>query len=326
MANQKIGIVGYRSRSGLGELNRQLATHLSLSQWLMIRHRGRKSESPFPNLLSRFHDNTASSVKKFVDAVDIILFCEVPFDPRILKLARIQGKKTVCIPMLEWTPGYKREWIPLVDLFICPTIQCYNALKQEGMPCVCFTWPVDLAKFHYRHRDKCDKFLFINGWGGWKGRKGASVVCSAKTLWPEMPLVICSQSSNTSWPDNAELLFPPSNNALLYENGDVLLVPHTVDGLGLEPMEAMACGMPVIIPDAPPWNENPSISKITSRVTRTRVKRIIDWHQCSPESLVASCKSLLGSNISEASKEARQWAEKRSWNNLASKLRKLVTE
>jgi glycosyltransferase involved in cell wall biosynthesis len=321
----RVGLIGYRNNSGLGELNRQIATYLDLSQWLVIRHKCRETAPEFPDVPSRIYDQSNSSAQKFVASADVILFCEVPFDARLLKIAKAQGKRAVCVPMLEWTPESRREWVPLVDLFICPTRQCYDALKQEGLPCEHFPWPVDLKRFQWRERNRCDRFLFVNGWGGWKGRKGASVVCRSKTLWPAMPLVVRSQARVSSWPDGIEFLPPAPTNTFLYDRADELLAPHTVDGLGLEPMEAMACGMPVITPDAPPWNENPAVSRIATKVTKMKIKRVVDWHECLPESLIESCTSLLGADISVASHEARQWAEKRSWDRLANDFKKLVT-
>ena len=143
----------------------------------------------------------------------------------------------------------------------------------------------------------------------------------ALELWPEMPLTVCSQTRET-WPEGVRVLPHVENNTDLYKEGDVLIAPHTVDGIGLEPMEAMASGVPVITPNGPPWNENPALARIPTTVTEKRVGRIMDWHICNAKVLAATCKSLLGSDISQESTVARQWAESRSWEK--SELRSLV--
>lgn len=320
----RIGLIGYRNDSGLGELNRQLAAYAGLANWLVVPHRHRPTTPPCPGVSAVGYDGADSTIDRFVKSVDTILFCETPFYPRLLRLAKELGKRIVCIPMLEWTPSARQGWMPLVDSFICPTKQCYDLLSSEGLPCAYFPWPVDLARFSYRQRDRCRKFLFINGWGGWKGRKGASVVCHAKSLWPEMPLTVCSQTEDREWPAGTGLLPSSTDNFSLYEVGDILIAPHTVDGIGLEIMEAMSCGVPVVTPDASPWNEYPAIARIPTIVTRKQVKRMMDWHVCSPESLMVTCKSLLDADISSESCNARRWAESRDWNRHADEFLGLV--
>jgi glycosyltransferase involved in cell wall biosynthesis len=138
-----------------------------------------------------------------------------------------------------------------------------------------------------------------------------------------MPLLVRSQSAE-SWPPNTEVLAPVKENNQLYEQGSVLLMPHTVDGIGLELLEAMASGMPVIATDGQPWNEHPLLDKIRCTKHRKRVKRIIDWHEADPASLVRVCKRWLGKDISEQSKAAREHALQRRWQGRVPELLELV--
>jgi len=110
----------------------------------------------------------------------------------------------------------------------------------------------------------------------------------------------------------------------LYSIGDVLLLPHTVDGLSLEPLEAMACGMPVISTDGEPWNEYPALARIASDMEKRKVKRPVNWYLPKVDDLVRACQQALGSDISKDSMEVRQWAETRSWKALASSYEAMV--
>jgi len=139
-----------------------------------------------------------------------------------------------------------------------------------------------------------------------------------------MPLVIISQDPEQVWPDGTEIMPVPTDNANLYDTGDILLAPHTVDGIGLEPLEAMATGMPVIVPNGLPWIENIYSIAINSQVTRKKVARVMDWHLCDPHSLVSVCKRLSGSDITLDSQVVRQWAESSSWNIESNKFTNLV--
>ena len=308
--NERIGVVGFNCNTGLGELNRQIATYAEVDRWLI---------KPHPQIATNddlFVDSTICTggvkVQEFIRSIDTLLFCEHPYYDNLITYAKQYKKRLVCVPMMEWmTPGAK-GWPQEVDLFICPTGQCFD-LFSKTVNCIHFPWPVDVNRFKYIQRDTCNKFLFINGHGGFQGRKGASVIKEALELWPEMPLLVRSQKKE-DWPKSTEFLPEEKSNADIYSTGDVLISPHSVDGLGLEPMEAMACGMPVITTDGLPWNEIPSIGKIKAHIEKRRVRRPVDWHVPSAAHLVSICKNLLGTSLTKYSKEARTWAESNSWN------------
>ena len=306
----RIGLVGYNCNTGLGELNRQIATHCNIERWLV---------QPHPTVATNANLDVDTiicpgglKVEEFVKSVDTILFCERPLYPELLTSAKIHRKRVVCIPMMEWMPSGAKGWPEQVDLFVCPTQQCYDIFK-DNVPCIYFPWPVDVQRFNYQPRDICHKFLFINGHGGFGGRKGGEVIRQALNIWPTLPLLVRSQKSD-NWPVGVEILPEEPSNTMIYSKGDVLISPHSVDGLGLEPMEAMACGMPVISTNGLPWNEIPAITRINSRIEKRRVRRPVDWYLPDADHLVAICKNLLSQNIRSASMEARAWAEAHTWN------------
>lgn len=321
--SDRIGLVGYNCATGLGELNRQLATYAEVDTWLVKPHREHPSFPPHVLVDTIVCElGQTSKIEAFMRAVDIVVFCELPYYPNLLQFCKTNGKRTVCVPMMEWMPAGAKGWPREVDLFICPTLYCYEQFRHV-IPSVYFPWPVDLARYEFRPRTACRKFLFVGGHGGFKGRKGTDVMRRAKELWREMPLAVRSQAS-AAWPDSVEVLGPVTHNHELYGTGDVLVAPHSVDGLGLEPMEAMACGMPVITTDGRPWNEIPSIAKIPAPSEKRSVRRPVDWYLPQPEALAEICKGLCGRDITEASQAARAWAEERSWEKWAPKFISLV--
>ena len=127
-----------------------------------------------------------------------------------------------------------------------------------------------------------------------------------------MPITIFSQIKD-NWPSHVTVIDEVKSNQNLYSKGDVLLFPHAVDGIGLEAMESMACGMPVIATDGEPWNEIPNLKSIPAKITIETIQRKIDWYTCDSQALVDICKDLLGKDISHASEQARRWAETNSW-------------
>lgn len=316
---RRIGLVGYHCPCGLGEVNRQIATYIDISSWLVKPHAAYGVAPPLQGI-DVMVGKDETKVQKFLEKVDVVLFAETPYFPTLIERAKKLKKRIVCVPMIEWTP--KGAWTDQVDLFICPTSQCYEMLKDE-VPCVCFPWPFDTDRFIFRQREMCQRFLFLNGHGGWEGRKGAEIIRQALLLWPDLPLTIRSQK-RAGWPPSAKVEPPTDDNAGLYRGGDVLLLPHSVDGIGLELMEALSSGMPVIATDGEPWREHPLLGKIRSRVGLKRVKREIDWHTPDPKHLVEICRSLIGVDLAEQSLAVRQYAEDHRWQGRVEEFSLLV--
>lgn len=322
----RIGLVGYNCASGLGELNRQLAEYADLHAWLVKPHGKWSTLPPHPDVETIVGTGDRRQLESFVRAVDVVLFCETPFYPELIGLCKQAGRRTVCVPMQEWMPQDAVGWPRDVDLFLCPTMQCYDAF-QALVPCVHFPWPVDLKRFPYKQRTTVDRFLFVNGHGGWGGRKGAQVLKDALALDPSLaPRVLLRSQAGDTWPKGTTLLPRAESNADLYAEGDVLVSPHSVDGLGLEGMEAMTAGMPVVSTDGRPWDEIPALARIPAKVVPKRVKRLVDWYVPDPQALARTMAGLLGKDISRESTEARRWAEANAWPLKVEEFNRLVRE
>lgn len=306
----RIGLVGYSCHSGLGEVNRQIAKYADIHYWLI------KPHPQFRTVQPEDVDWTVCPVgaklDEFLKMVDTVLFCEVPLYDRLVEACRARNKRIVCVPMVEWMPPGAKGWPQNVDLFLCPTKHCYDSFAHL-VPCLHFPWPVDTQRFNPREITRCERFVFINGHGGWRGRKGAGVLREALRIWPDMPVTIYDQAVN-EWPTG--LVAPsPENNADLYKSGDVLISPHSVDGIGLEVMEAMSAGMPVISTNGMPWNELPALARIPAKLTTKTVRRPVEWYIPDPRILVDLCKTWLHQDISQASQAARDWATSNCWND-----------
>jgi glycosyltransferase involved in cell wall biosynthesis len=310
--NPRLGLVGYNCASGLGTLNRQIATYLPITSWLVKPHRHLPTLQPVNDHTRLIVSRTGEGpVREFLNSVDCVIFCETPYYQSLVRVAREMGKHTFCVPMQEWLPPEGKGWPEQVDLFLCPTQHCYDQFSKL-LPCVYWPCPIDTRLFPFQQRHICRRFLFLNGSGGLHDRKGSEVVKAALKLWPEMPLTVRSQAT-TSWPAGVDVLPPATDHSLLYSVGDVLISPHRCDGIGLEPLEAAAAGMPAILTDGQPWNEFPSLAKVKAAVKQRMVNRLVDWYEPDAESLMDACQAIVNSPIAEQSLSARQWATSRSW-------------
>jgi hypothetical protein len=118
---------------------------------------------------------------------------------------------------------------------------------------------------------------------------------------------------------------PVDDPAELYAAGDVLLCPHSVDGLGMEPLEALACGMPVIATDGLPWTELPLLAAIPANVRQEKMpRRTVDWYLPTASWLEHLCRQWHGRNVWTESRAGRRYVEGRAWHSQAAVLRRLV--
>lgn len=318
---RRIGLVGYNVQTGLGNLNHQIVEHCEIDSWL-VRPHSQLGVGDEPVMCDVTVCREGGKIEEWVKSNDVVVFAETPYYHDLVDLCVKHNKRIVCIPMIEWLPqDVKSGWPKLVDLFICPTLQCYNMIRTD-LPCVHFPWPVDTDKFAFKHRTIVSNFLFINGHGGWKGRKGGHVIKEALKLWPEMPLFVRSQTRDI-WP-GADHLPTVEDNKDLYDQGDVLLAPHCVDGIGLEILEAMSSGMPVLSTDGPPWDELYRIDGIPATSSLRKVRRDMHWYEARADRLVEMCKYMLGTNVGNISYKSRIAAEERSWNEKHEELTELI--
>jgi hypothetical protein len=327
MGRKRIGIVGYNVPTGIGELNRQMAEYADVDHWLVKPHNRRTTLAPHPDVDTTSCPN-GRKISPWLSKVDVVVFPETPFYKGLPVATRYKKKRSVCIPMQEWFPKGGGDWAKLIDLFLCPTEQCYQKVKPLVRDAVLFPWPVDTDRFKFTIRKKANRFLFINGHGGVNGRKGAKVISGLIRLWPEVPLTIVSQS-RAKWPtgQNVSVKRATASNTDLYRLGDVLVSPHSIDGIGLEPMEAMSSGMPVISTKGCPWNEVPAIGRVNSTAKRYRSSprhQHTEWYSPDVKSLLEVMRGIHETDIKDESGRAREWAESQSWDSRASEFNNVV--
>jgi len=312
----RIGLVGYNTASGIGSCNRDICAHLPIDHWLIVRHPTYPTlEQPSGINVDLCADRESQS--ELVDLcqnIDILLTVETEFIRNQSQIARRLGVVTVCVPMIEWLP--KHGWPQLIDTFLCPTRESFAQVNAEHPGrCHEFLWPVDTHSFAFRERTKCERFVFINGHGGHSSRKGGDVVRRALSLAPDIHLIVYDQT-NTIWPDGCDVRAEAPTREALYRDGDVLIFPARFNGIGLEQLEAMASGLPVIATDAAPMSESVCLDLIrcdSSRVAQSSRPRTIPIHEPDSSHLAELLRKWHCRDVSESSHAARAFAELRSW-------------
>ena len=193
------------------------------------------------------------------------------------------GVGIACVPMWEWIHP-ELDWLQFVDVMICPTelsLQQMIDWKTRygfGWDAVHVPWPLDVDRFEFRQRQSCERFLFINGWGGGPARtlddklpdyqrKGWEVILASARIAPDLQFVVHSLKEITDrLPPNIMLQNEAPSNADLYVEGDVCVQPSHYEGLGLQLLECQAAGLPLVTTDAAPMNEHNPLELIPTHV------------------------------------------------------------
>lgn len=201
--------------------------------------------------------------------LDCIVFNEQTWWPPLF-WARLLGVKTVA-----YVDYYTEETVPLFgayDALLCNTKRHYSVFSWHPQ-CLYVPWGTDISVFTPRWKSPSEEervFFHSAGMNPW--RKGTDLVLSAFsqldcTHTNPWKLIIHTQKSLDTLPNVSQLIARLQNEGRLevfeqdvtapglYHLGDVYVYPSRLDGIGLTVAEALACGLPVILPDNPPMNE-----------------------------------------------------------------------
>lgn len=344
----KVGLVGWNTATGIGSMNRDLASHGLVDRWLAIHHpryptlSGPRDSCPIDCVS---HDPARFDLGPWLAGLDWVVFAELSYLAHATRQAREHGVRVALIPM--WELAHPRhEWLRFVDLVICPHRWAYRVFSDwkerhgAAWDVVCVPWPVDSRLLPFRERRQSLRYVFINGTGGCRARrvsdgaatprrKGVDLVLDAAGLLPTIPFLVYTQLPlGRPVPANVELRTERSSRAGLYEEGDVCVQPSHWEGLGLQMLECQASGMPLVTTDAPPMNEFRPHRVVP--VHETEVVSIADFHPFTarlmrPEDLANVLADLHDTDIREPSREARAFIEREhSWEGAVESFRELL--
>lgn len=345
----RIGLSGYNCATGLGYQNRDLVDKLPLQEWLVVEH-PTKPLLPLVSELRTTLVNLEASTEQlavWLDRIDCLLFYEQPFISQLTTLAKQKGVAVVCISNWEWL-NPRSNWLADVDAFICPNRYTYDLLmnwkrlSKHQWQVEHVAAPIDVNRFMFRQRRRCESFLFVNGNGGCKpylrgffkdrrgpARKGLETVLDAAREIPDIPILVRSQVElPMKLPSNVTLLPPTRDNTQLYEVGDVAIQPSLFEGTGLQMLETLAAGLPLITTDASPMNEIPLLGRIRCSQHIGRLAgKTITINLPDPKHLAELMRSLHRSEISTESLKARHYVEENaSWHTACPKMEQILKQ
>lgn len=336
----QVGIVGFNCATGLGVVTSDFYKHLPFAAWLVIEHPrlgvdhshldtrcllagrptdrrpdGRNCDDDARDLLQQ------ARVQEWLSGLDTIFAVERSYVRGLWSLANSMGINTVLMPNAEWFRPEDPE-MRLVDCFIAPTQACAQMLERTGFGDRTLYIPhvVDTERFAFQQRSRANVFVHCRGWGGYAERKGTALVLEAARRAPDVQFIVhYQQPIHGVIPPNVTPAGPVAQPEEQYQVADVAIQPSRWEGVGLQILEAMSCGLPTIVTDAPPMNEYPTDKRLC--VAASPAPASINgkpWigYNARVEQIVNTIHALHDQPVDEMSRAARARMEMRSWSRL----------
>jgi len=274
----RVGLIARADKTGLGNQTRNLCYMLKPDKVMVI------DSSPFMNDNEQFphwYDGfnafgvrgfpTNSQARAFLKGLDVLISCELFYNPLFMTEAKKMGVKTVLQYNWEFLDNLQRPGHPHPDLFLAPSTWNIEEMEKHGLNNVVYLPPpLDFGGFSTARnrnlRGASKTIVHVEGKRAVNDRNGTDIVLEAlKHTNKNFQLIIKSQA-----PPNVMATFDspdprvrydfsnPNDETELYSDGshgfDFMLLPRKYGGLCLPMNEALSAGVPVVMSDVEPNN------------------------------------------------------------------------
>jgi glycosyltransferase involved in cell wall biosynthesis len=324
----KLGLIAYAEDTGLGYQTRAYYNHLKPYRTMVLKRTGLTEprtfrQSWYPDAFSTVMTMPSlPEVDAFLDGLDVVLLAERSPSHYLLRQARKMGVKTIIVPNYE----YFDHDAPLADLYAAPTTWRFADLPE---PKTYLPFPID-PKFRTLSEKPAKNFLHIAGKPISPDRNGTFVLLEALNyVTADVNVTItCIEPrifENHPLPTNPHVTLSTHLGMIddlepFYDSHDALIMPRRFGGLCLPVNEALAHGLPVIMPDISPnsgWL--PKHWLIPAEQTAERkMAGMVDIYSADPKALAAAIDAMATKPIYylTSCEVARQIATDYSWDAL----------
>lgn len=254
----RLGLIARRDNTGLGYQTRDYYTHLKPHKTMVIDLSGYNGNpqnldwypdcpvvTGFPNKLQ---------LQAFLSDVDVVLTAETPYNYELYDLAKQMGVRVANVINWEFFDHYAKPELPKPDIIIMPSMWHYEEAEAYGLlhniKVVYLHHPVDRTAIPYRRRTT-GKLFHIAGKPAAHDRNGTA---DALQAFPDIRVTTQDESYARQLRRQYRQSDIRANIAYneLFTMGDILIFPRRYGGNCLPLNEALASGIPVIMPDIMP--------------------------------------------------------------------------
>ncbi len=196
-------------------------------------------------------------LKQFMSGLTHVWTCETPYNPEVMSLAQRFGVKVVIAPNYEFLD---RRLHPA--LWAAPSMWHWDDIPE---PKLHVPVPIETDRFTVRSLpDTAQHFLHVAGRPAHLDRNGTKdLLLALPFIESEVTVrVTCQEAGyvaslvpHLKTPRNVTFVVEPgsvTDHKDLYRDADVLVSPRRYGGLHLPGLEALGCGLPVVMPAISP--------------------------------------------------------------------------
>lgn len=340
----RLGIVARSDYTGLAVQTQALVRHLNPDKVLVpdMQHlNGNVTVIPdwFPNAVRWTTHNYPDlamvkddAVDDFLKDLDVVITCETPYSYYLFERAEELGVKSVLQFNYEFFDYMNHPELPKPTLFASPSMWHISDVKGKFSNTTFLPVPVDTDVFRFKHRTHLRKLLHTVGTGTGEDRNGTKVALSAMPFVKAPVTLTVRSQRNLAFPKTGKVVYvakpTPRPEFLYMGDEDAYLMPRRFGGLCLPLNEAIACGMPVIVPDVSPQDSwVPQELRVGGGVaTPLQTRNVIDCYEFDPQPFADKVDELHDSPelFSALSAWAGEYAQSISWNTLKSEYNNIL--
>jgi glycosyltransferase involved in cell wall biosynthesis len=326
----KLGVISRCEDRGLGNQSWEVCRHLDPDRVLLIDTGHDKRFTKHPERFDQWETTVApwtggrldeTAVRRWLKGLDVVYSAESPYD---FRMGQWCASEEVGLA-LHANP----EFVGPADAKVKATWWSATPWRLDHLPHGARVVPMPAAESSLTH-EPGERFRLLHtaGWPAVEDRNGTGLLIeAARLMTAECDLIIRGQHRNIlhhHLPRHhpVRLVVECGNVADywdLYRDADALVMPRRYGGLCLPAHEAMASGLPVVMPDCSP-NEiwpGPRVPAHTSASVAARAGRI-PLHDVDPRALAATLDDLVTNPdlVAKYRQEAVEWAQTHSWDAL----------
>jgi hypothetical protein len=269
----RLGIIARSDNTGLGNQTRELVNMLNPDKILLINSRFFNQNKQHPEWYSEYNCQTTTKgfpttneIVEFLKDIDVVISCELFYNPKFVDLAKSRGIKTILQYNYEFLDYLANPRLTLPDVLVAPSLWNFGDVADKfghKTTVVHLPPPTNVSLFSKAreiNKSKTHKrLLHIAGKAAVKDRNGTNTVIEMLNYSSgDYELVIKTQSQLDIKCNDPRLTIDassPDSHQSLYEGFDAMILPRRYAGLCLPMNEALISALPVFMTDISPNSE-----------------------------------------------------------------------
>ena len=268
----RLGIIARSDNTGLGNQTRELVNMLNPDKIMLINSRFFNQNKQHPEWYDGYNCQTTikgfpttNEILEFLKDIDVVISCELFYNPKFVDLAKSRGIKTILQYNYEFLDYLANPNLTLPDVLVAPSLWNFgDVVDKFGHKSIVVHLPppTDINLFSEAreiNKSKTHKrLLHIAGKAAVKDRNGTNTVIEMLNYSScDYELVIKTQSQLDIKSNDPRLTIDassPDSHQSLYEGFDAMILPRRYAGLCLPMNEALISALPVFMTNISPNN------------------------------------------------------------------------